>query len=184
MTKLFVTSILSNTPYLFLHNKLFQTSNISILIPNYSLYYLVTHLKFASISRAVQLIDIFAYENPVTDSFTKTTNVNTNPIIVYQFQNLFSYERFFIFVGYTNATNTAIPKSLENLYAASAWLEREVGEMSGINFESKRDLRNLMLQYGDANAPFRKSYPSIGVKEIFYDSVVDTIVQVPTSIQI
>jgi hypothetical protein len=34
-----------------------------------------------------------------------------------------------------------------------------------------------MLQYGDTSAPFRKSYPSIGLKEVFYDSVNDQIIQ-------
>lgn len=57
-------------------------------------------------------------------------------------------------------------------------------ELGGINFESKKDLRNLMLQYGDSSSPFRKSYPSIGTKETFYDSIVDNISQVPVSIQI
>lgn len=56
--------------------------------------------------------------------------------------------------------------------------------MHGICFGDKKDLRNLMLQYGDASAPFRKSYPSIGSKEIFYDSVTDSLAQVPVSIQI
>ena len=55
--------------------------------------------------------------------------------------------------------------------------------MYGICFKGKKDLRNLMLQYGDSSAPFRKSYPSIGLKETLYDSVTDTLVQVPVSIQ-
>jgi hypothetical protein len=40
-----------------------------------------------------------------------------------------------------------------------------------------------MLQYGDTSAPFKKSFPSIGVKEIFYDAVTDLVIQNPTSIQ-
>jgi NADH:ubiquinone oxidoreductase subunit C len=50
-------------------------------------------------------------------------------------------------------------------------------------FLGKKDLRNLMLQYGDLSAPFQKSFPSIGVREIFYDSVSDTLVQTPVTIQ-
>jgi NADH:ubiquinone oxidoreductase subunit C len=56
--------------------------------------------------------------------------------------------------------------------------------MHGICFYGKRDLRNLMLQYGDISAPFRKSYPSIGLKETVYDSVNDSLVQVPVVIQV
>jgi NADH:ubiquinone oxidoreductase subunit C len=82
----------------------------------------------------------------------------------------------------TNAVIT--PKTITELFMSSSWLEREVGEMHGICFEGKKDLRNLMLQYGDASAPFRKAYPSIGLKETFYDSVTDTLTQLPVSIQV
>ena len=51
-------------------------------------------------------------------------------------------------------------------------------------FNNKKDLRNLMLQYGDTSVPFQKSSPSIGLKELFYDSVNDVLVQVPVSIQV
>lgn len=64
------------------------------------------------------------------------------------------------------------------------WLEREVAELHGTNFRGKKDVRNLMLPYGDASAPFRKSFPSIGRKEMFYDGVNDLILQLPISLQI
>ena len=41
-----------------------------------------------------------------------------------------------------------------------------------------------MLQYGDVTTPFKKSFPSIGLKEFFYDGLNDIIVQSPVSIQI
>jgi hypothetical protein len=41
-----------------------------------------------------------------------------------------------------------------------------------------------MLQYGDASNPFKKSFPSIGLKEMFYDPIKDTIVQNPLSVQL
>ena len=56
--------------------------------------------------------------------------------------------------------------------------------MYGLCFRGKKDLRNLMLQYGDASTPFRKVYPSIGLTELVYDTVTDTLVHVPTSTQI
>ena len=34
-----------------------------------------------------------------------------------------------------------------------------------------------MLQYGDTSAPFQKFLPSIGLKEMFYDSINDLICQ-------
>ena len=55
--------------------------------------------------------------------------------------------------------------------------------MCGIFFENKKDIRNLLLQYGDTSTPFRKSYPSIGTKETIYDSTDDYIKQNKVSIQ-
>jgi len=40
-----------------------------------------------------------------------------------------------------------------------------------------------MLQYGDSSAPFRKSYPSIGLREVYYDSINDALLHSPVSIQ-
>jgi len=62
-------------------------------------------------------------------------------------------------------------------------LEREISELHGIFFSGKKDLRNLMLQYGDTSAPMQKSFPSIGLREIFYDSSSDLLIQNPVTIQ-
>ena len=48
----------------------------------------------------------------------------------------------------------------------------------------KKDLRNLMLQYGDSTSPFQKSFPTIGLREMFYNPIKDTIIQNPISIQL
>jgi NADH-quinone oxidoreductase subunit C len=74
--------------------------------------------------------------------------------------------------------------SISELYPNASWLEREVAELHGTVFNNKKDLRNLMLQYGDTSTPFRKSSPSIGVKEFYYDSVNDILSQVPVTLQV
>jgi NADH:ubiquinone oxidoreductase subunit C len=176
--------MLQGMPHLFLVNKTFRTKGLSLLIPDNLLYFLALHIKLSSPAKSSQLIEIFAYENPVMPSTEHFYARPSNSLLVYQFHNLFSQERLFVFATSLKSSRFSTPKSLGELFSCSAWLEREAGEMHGICFEGKKDLRNLMLQYGDASAPFRKSYPSIGVKEIFYDSVTDTLVQVPVSLQI
>ena len=184
MTKLFFTKILQGVPHVFMSNKNFRTKGLTLMLPDYLLYYLALHVKLATSARSTQLIEIFAYENPVTSTLDCDYSNPSNPVVVYQFHNLFSQERLFVFATSLKVTQWASPKSLSELFSTASWLEREAGEMHGICFEGKKDLRNLMLQYGDASAPFRKSYPSIGVKEVVFDSVTDTLVQVPVSIQI
>ena len=74
--------------------------------------------------------------------------------------------------------------SITELFFAANWLEREVSELNGIFFSGKKDIRNLMLQYGDSSSPFQKSFPSIGLKEMYYNPIKDTIIQNPVTIQI
>jgi NADH:ubiquinone oxidoreductase subunit C len=74
--------------------------------------------------------------------------------------------------------------SISELFSAGNWLEREAHEMHGVSFSGKKDIRNLMLQYGDSSSPLKKSFPSIGLREMFYDPVKDIVVQNPVSIQI
>ena len=40
-----------------------------------------------------------------------------------------------------------------------------------------------MLTYGDTSSPMRKSFPSIGIKEIYYDATTDLLIQTPISLQ-
>ena len=176
--------MLQNIPYLVLKNNSFRSKTTALLIPDTVLYYVALHLKFASSERSTQLTELFAYENPLSiESATPLLN-SSNPLVVYQFHNLLSQDKLFLFVTSSRESSLTTPKSLGELFFSSTWLEREVGEMHGICFEGKKDLRNLMLQYGDSSAPFRKSYPSIGLKETFYDSVTDVLAQVPVSIQV
>jgi len=49
--------------------------------------------------------------------------------------------------------------------------------LHGIHFLFKKDLRNLMLQYGDSSTPFKKTFPSTGFRETTYDLLTDSVVQ-------
>ena len=40
-----------------------------------------------------------------------------------------------------------------------------------------------MLQYGDTSNPLKKNMSSIGIKEMYYDSITDLIIQTPVSVQ-
>tara|TARA_B110000967_G_scaffold205760_1_gene250989 strand:- start:2963 stop:3088 length:126 start_codon:yes stop_codon:yes gene_type:complete len=40
-----------------------------------------------------------------------------------------------------------------------------------------------MLQYGDNTAPFQKSFPVMGLKELFYNAISDIFKQVNLHIQ-
>ena len=162
--------------------------------PQYLLY-MSTHFRFSSAFPITQLTDIMSYEVP-SSSPLMTTKPSYLPeassVVIYNFHSLYSQDRFFVFTqpGYagvidtTNQNNNVSLSSVTEVYSSANWLEREVAELNGVSFSGKKDLRNLMLQYGDASHPFKKSFPSIGLKEMFYDPIKDTIVQNPLSVQL
>lgn len=129
---------------------------------------------------------MFAYEVPSTRLSSQENKLNrtsTESLVTYNFHNLFSQERFFLVVDDFSKNKTLI-KSSSNLFANANWLERELSEMSGLLFENKADVRNLLLMYGDTLNPLRKSVPSIGFKEVMFDINNDLIVQTPVTVQI
>lgn len=99
-------------------------------------------------------------------------------IIVYNLHNLLLNNRVFIFVKIlSQSSRYSNINTITELFANSNWLEREIAELNGVQFFFKKDLRNLMLQYGDVSTPFKKAFPSIGFRETVYDLINDSIVQ-------
>jgi len=192
--KLYFKYILLHTNQLFLKYFFKNDKNTNIILLQHNFYYLSMHIKLSSIFYSTQLVDMFAYELPLNSNTPSSSFLNlpllNNSIIVYNFHSIFYQQRFFIFV--LNYSHQNINKnslhwnslfSITELFCNANWLEREVAELHGVFFCGKKDLRNLLLQYGDTSAPMMKSYPSIGTREIFYDSISDLWIQNPVTIQ-
>lgn len=161
-----------------------------------ALYFLTLHFRFSSLFYSSQLVDIFSYEIPMRANSRLSPLEPTQGIesvVVYNVHVLNSQTRFFLFIKggvstpskyNTISSRTRAVQSLSELFSASNWLEREASELSGIFFLGKKDIRNLMLQYGDSTTPFRKAFPTVGVSELFYNPTKDTLIQNPVSLQI
>jgi NADH:ubiquinone oxidoreductase subunit C len=136
----------------------------------------------SSISNSPSPLRSFKYNN---------VNASQSTIVVYNFHSLHNQTRFFVFTQSSSQLvqskilnkNDSID-SIAELFPAANWLEREMAELHGVSFFGKKDLRNLMLQYGDSTAPFQKFFPSIGLKEMFYSPIKDTLVQNNLSVQL
>lgn len=202
---------LKNFQYNFLKNLSWANfKNTSLLLNSKSVYYFVLHMKFSSLFSFAQLTDMFAYEVPQYSLKIKRKNLTSVPkthkairnfnkyttssIVVYNFHMLYNQERVYLFsrsacysscfgAMHFNTLSRSVT-SITDLFYAANWLEREISELSGVIFSAKKDLRNLMLQYGDSTAPFQKAFPTIGLREFFYNPVKDSIIQNPVSIQV
>lgn len=211
--KLYLRCILKNCNYAFLDNASLENfKSENLLLSSTALYYFTLHLKLSSLFYTAQLTDIFSYEVPrpspcptdytpssTPSNMAKTkfslSNKSLSSPVVYNFHLLNSQVRFYVFVtlplmsfthlgAINHSSRFSGLNSITDLFFAANWLERETSELNGVTFTNKKDLRNLMLQYGDASAPFQKSFPSIGLKEMYYNPIKDTIIQNPVSIQI
>lgn len=191
LEKLTLVYILNNLPSFFTQNKTQNPKEVVLCVTQNVLYYLSLHLKFSSSWYSTQLVDIFAYDTPVALAPSSNNSLKSdthslstsNTIVVYNFHNITSHQRIFIFT-WKSVLRDHLLKSTSSVFANANWLEREASEMSGIVFEGKHDLRNLLLSYGDSSAPLRKSTPSVGFKEVIYDINNDMLVQTPISLQI
>ena len=192
--KLFFKYILFHTNQIFLKYLHRNDKNLNIYITENNLYFLSMHIKLSSLFYSTQLCEIFAYELPSNNNINlnnpKRVDLTNNSIIVYNFHSILYQQRFFIFVTLNNkqniknySTSWNSLNSITEIFLNANWLEREAAELHGIFFSNKKDLRNLMLTYGDTSAPLKKSFPSIGVKEIFYDATTDLLIQNPVSLQ-
>lgn len=125
---------------------------------------------------------MFAYELPTNSNVTDLKN---NSILVYNFHSILNQQRFFFFLNNnSNKKKRNVNNfSIAELFLNANWLEREVSELHSFFFSHKKDLRNLLLPYGDSTSPMLKSFPSIGTREIFYDATTDLLIQNPVSIQ-
>jgi len=181
ITKLFFKYVLLNSPSIFIENKLFGLQNTTVVLTKKNFLYTILHLTLTSTMKNVQLVDMFAYEIPQNNlNYKQSSN-----IIVYNFSSLQEEKKYYLFVEQTsnitnslnNNKNNYWINTIENYYSAANWLEREISEFYNITFQHKKDVRNLMLQYGDFTAPMLKSYPTVGLKEYYFNVLNQVITQ-------
>ena len=73
--------------------------------------------------------------------------------------------------------------SINGIWNAANWFEREAFDLFGIIFEGHNDLRRILTDYGFIGHPFRKDFPTSGHVEMIYDPEQKRVVYQPVSIE-
>lgn len=73
--------------------------------------------------------------------------------------------------------------SVNDVWSAAGWYEREAFDLYGIVFEGHADLRRILTDYGFVGHPFRKDFPLSGHVEMRYDPELGRVVYQPVTIE-
>ena len=73
--------------------------------------------------------------------------------------------------------------SVNEVWNAANWFEREAFDLYGIIFEGHLDLRRILTDYGFIGHPFRKDFPTSGHVEMKYDPETRRVVYQPVTIE-
>lgn len=73
--------------------------------------------------------------------------------------------------------------SVQDIWPAANWFEREAFDLYGIHFSGHPDLRRILTDYGFIGHPFRKDFPISGNVEVRYDPEKGRVVYEPVQIQ-
>ena len=73
--------------------------------------------------------------------------------------------------------------SVNDIWNAANWFEREAFDLFGIIFEGHNDLRRILTDYGFIGHPFRKDFPTTGNVEMRYDPEQKRVIYQPVTIE-
>jgi len=143
---------------------------LEILIAPEGLLQVMTFLKDHHNAQFTNLVDIAGLDMPTRE---------------YRFEvvyNLLSL-RYNARIRVKTYTDEMTPlDSIDEVFKAANWYEREIWDMFGVFFSNHPDLRRILTDYGFDGHPLRKDFPLSGYIEYRYDDEKKRVVQEPVEL--
>jgi NADH-quinone oxidoreductase subunit C len=118
-----------------------------------------------------QLIDIAGVDYPEEEKRFK---------LVYLF---LSHENNFRIKLSVNIEIRKKVSSITKIFPSANWMEREVFDMYGIEFEGHPDLRRILTDYNFEGHPLRKDFPLTGFNEVRYSEKEKKVIYEPVKLE-
>jgi len=146
-------------------NELLIETSVENIIP------VIQFLKSNDACKFKQLIDIAGVDYPAEEKRFE---------LVYL---LLSHElNLRIKVSIKFEDNTKI-SSLTIIFPSANWMEREVFDMYGIEFDQHPDLRRILTDYNFKGHPLRKDFPLTGFDEVRYSEKDKKVIYEPVKLE-
>tara|TARA_B100001093_G_scaffold500842_1_gene551772 strand:- start:294 stop:911 length:618 start_codon:yes stop_codon:yes gene_type:complete len=147
------------------HNELMIETNPDNLIDVINFLKSSEHFKFK------QLIDIAGVDFPEEEKRFQ---------LVYLFLSIELNLRIKLMIKFE--IDKKIP-SITKIFSSANWMEREVFDMYGIEFENHPDLRRILTDYNFDGFPLRKDFPLTGFNEVRYSEKDKKVIYEPVKLE-
>ena len=166
-----IKTIVESSPVFRFQKTFLQNDNLIFNCDNKDLIENIFQLKRHPELKFRQLVDILAVDYP---------NREKRFEIIYL---LLSHENNLRISIKTEAEENEKIQTLTNVFPSANWLEREVFDMNGIEFDKHPDLRRILTDYEFEGFPLRKDFPLTGYKEVRYDPEKKKVLYEPVKLQ-
>lgn len=133
--------------------------------------YIAEELKLSVCHQALLPVDLMVVDSASEDGLRFSLH--------YVLKSLISQQTYII----TSQTDELQPvASLQSLFPAMNWAEREAWDFFGVDFINHPDLRRILTDYGFSGYPLRKDFPLSGYSEVHFDDAMKSVEHRPVEL--